>query len=50
MNIEEEKLIKCIKISIDSLIWISENNTDDMCKCRAKDTVKEIARILKSSK
>ena len=44
---KDSRLIRCLKICIDSLDWIEENSTlHAPNKYRARDTLKEIKRIL----
>ena len=41
------RLIRCLKICIDSLLWIQENSVFNLAnKIRARDTIKEIKKIL----
>ena len=46
-NKKDSRLIRCLKICIDSLDWIEENSSlHAPNKYRARDTLKEIKRIL----
>ena len=45
---ENSRLIECLKICVDSLCWIGENSSlHNANRMRAKDTLKEIQKILK---
>ena len=40
-------LVRCLKICIESLLWIENNSLFNMStKIRARDTIKEVKRIL----
>ena len=46
-NLQQSRLIRCLKICIDSLLWIQENSVFNLAnKIRARDTIKEIKKIL----
>ena len=46
-KLPDSRLLRCLKICIDSLDWIVENSSFDTAnKQRANETLKEIKRIL----
>ena len=46
-NKKDSRLIRCLKICIDSLDWIGENSSFQTAnEQRARNTLKEIKRIL----
>ena len=45
---ENSRLMECLKICVDSLDWIKDNSSlHNANRMRAKDTLKEIQKILK---
>ena len=41
------KLLRCLKICVDSLVWIEDNSLfNEANKIRARDTIKQINKIL----
>jgi len=45
---KNSRLIECLKICVDSLDWIKDNSSlHNANRMRAKDTLKEIQKILK---
>lgn len=45
MNENINKLHRCLKIAVDSLIAIANNDANIVTKTRAKDTIIEIKKI-----
>ncbi|QDP49170.1 MAG: hypothetical protein Unbinned2990contig1002_17 [Prokaryotic dsDNA virus sp.] len=45
---QNSRLMECLKICVDSLYWIKNNSSlHNANRMRAKDTLKEIQKILK---
>ena len=46
LNITIDKMRDCLRIAVDTLIEISNTDTNQASNLRAKETIKEIKRIL----
>ena len=46
LNITIDKMRACLRIAVDTLIEISNTDTNQASNLRAKETIKEIKRIL----